>query len=72
MKVTVTGVETTDTYATAVIFTGADEAGLPVRFAVNRGKIADEISAALESEDAVLAEIEEWQLLDDTDAAPTA
>ena len=64
MKVTVTVVETTDTYATAVIFAGTDEAGLPVRVVVNRGTIADEIAAALESEDAVVAEIEEWQLLD--------
>src|SRR5207342_2511115 len=44
MKITVNAVETTDTYATAVIFTGTNEAGLPVRVAVNRGKVADEIA----------------------------
>jgi hypothetical protein len=71
MKITVTAVETADTYATAVIFTGTDEAGHPVRVAVNRGKVADEIVVALEREDSVVTIIEEWQLLDERAAGPT-
>ena len=64
MKITVTAVETTDTYATAVIFTGRNEAGLPVRVAVNRGNVADEIAVSLESDGSIVTTIEEWQLLD--------
>ena len=68
MKITVTAVETTDTYVTAVIFTGIDEAGRPVRVAVNRGTVADAIAETLELEGAVYTTIEEWQLLDERDA----
>ena len=71
MKITVNAIETTDTYATAVIFTGTNEAGLPVRVAVNRGKVADEIAASLESEGSVVTTIDEWQLLDARAVGPT-
>ncbi len=70
MKITVTAVETTDTYATAVIFTGIDESGLPVRVAVNRGTVADEITETLAVEGSVVTSIDEWQLLDESDAGP--
>jgi hypothetical protein len=70
MKVTVTAVETTDTYATAVIFTAIDEFGRPVRVAVNRGTVAEEITESLEIEGSVVTSIEEWQLLNESDAGP--